>query len=189
MSELHDLLLKAKDGDSSCCLSLIEKFQPLLKKYAYKLDYEDAYNDLLLEFIAFIKYVKINDIRNSDDITLLSYIKRSVYHAFISLSKSNSILKRDLPISSYSDSDDCDFIWDKYLVANDEYRHIEYDFLYKILTEREAEIIVRFFHLRYPVKEIAAFYGISSAAVTQAKKNAIKKLKNTYLMKDEDVHI
>ena len=185
MSELHDLLFKAKEGDSSCCLSLIDKFQPLLKKYAYKLDYEDAYNDLLLNFIEFISHVKMNDIRNSDDNTLLSYINRSVYHAFISLSKSNSVLKKNSPMSFYEDNDNYNFLWDKYLAEDDEYRQIEYDFLYKVLTKREAEIIIYLFHLSYTVKEISAFYGVSPAAITQAKKNAIKKLKNAYLSEEE----
>jgi hypothetical protein len=46
-----DIIVRSQGGDGDATLLLIEKFNPLLKKYAYKLSYDDAYNDLLLNFI------------------------------------------------------------------------------------------------------------------------------------------
>lgn len=45
---LKDSIAAAQQKDSNALLALIEKFKPLLKKYAYKLHYEDAYYDLQL---------------------------------------------------------------------------------------------------------------------------------------------
>lgn len=55
---LFDLFLNAYNGNSFAQLQIVQRFQPLLKKYAALLKYEDAYSDLqlyLLEFTAFRK--------------------------------------------------------------------------------------------------------------------------------------
>lgn len=53
---LDETIASAQHNNSESLLALIEKFKPLLKKYAYKLHYEDAYYDLQLDFIQ-IPYV------------------------------------------------------------------------------------------------------------------------------------
>ena len=45
---LDETIASAQHNNSESLLALIEKFKPLLKKYAYKLHYEDAYYDLQL---------------------------------------------------------------------------------------------------------------------------------------------
>lgn len=47
---LDETIASAQHNNSESLLALIEKFKPLLKKYAYKLHYEDAYYDLQLDF-------------------------------------------------------------------------------------------------------------------------------------------
>jgi DNA-directed RNA polymerase specialized sigma subunit len=49
------LLARAQQGDDEAMLELINRFQPLLKKYAKKLRYDDAYEDCLLFFIELVK--------------------------------------------------------------------------------------------------------------------------------------
>ena len=48
---LKDTIAAAQRNDEESLLALIEKFKPLLKKYAYKLHYEDSFFDLQLDFI------------------------------------------------------------------------------------------------------------------------------------------
>ncbi len=62
-----ELISKSQSGDEDATLILIEKFKPLLKKYAYKLSYEDAYNDLLVDFIELIHNIQIYYIYNKDE--------------------------------------------------------------------------------------------------------------------------
>lgn len=52
---ISDLIAEDQNGNSDATLLMIEKFKPLLKKCAYKLYYEDAYNDLLVDFIELIR--------------------------------------------------------------------------------------------------------------------------------------
>lgn len=184
MSELHKLLLSSYEGDSLAIIALVEKFQPILKKYAYMLNYEDAYYDLLVKLIELIKSPNLQGINSPEDASILLYIKKSIYHSFIALSKSQEKTSKtdSLTLSEYND-DTANYIlnMDKLCSTNDDYTQIEYDFLYKVLTKYEAEIIIYHFYLKYTVKEIADLYGVSMPAITQAKKNAIKKLKQFYI--------
>ena len=71
-------LIRLADTNDSAVLNLSALFNPLLKKYAYKLSYEDAYNDLLLFFIELIKKLSRNPLRKQEDKYYLSYIKNSI---------------------------------------------------------------------------------------------------------------
>ena len=48
----------AQTGNHDAMLQLITRFQPLLKKYARILNYEDSYNDLVLLFIETIHVIR-----------------------------------------------------------------------------------------------------------------------------------
>lgn len=54
---LSEAIASAQHNNPDSLLALIEKFKPLLKKYAYKLHYEDAYYDLQLDFIILDCYI------------------------------------------------------------------------------------------------------------------------------------
>lgn len=57
---LDETIASAQHNNSESLLALIEKFKPLLKKYAYKLHYEDAYYDLQLDFIQIILTINLD---------------------------------------------------------------------------------------------------------------------------------
>lgn len=52
-----DDIRKSQLGDDTATLNLIEKFKPALKKYARKLETEDAYYDLQVEFLDLISHI------------------------------------------------------------------------------------------------------------------------------------
>ena len=56
MVMLRDLICSAQAGDKKAMMELIDKFSPLFKKYARKLDYEDAYEDIILFHMEMIRY-------------------------------------------------------------------------------------------------------------------------------------
>ena len=74
---LTERILKAK-SEKDEMLSLLRQFDPLLKKYAHELRYEDAYNDLQLCFIELIERIKIEGFIGKGEEYLLSYIRKSV---------------------------------------------------------------------------------------------------------------
>ena len=66
----------------------IQKLLHLKKKYAIKLNYEDAFNDLQLYFIECILKIPLesgNFVKS--DYYILSYIKKSIYFGYVALSK------------------------------------------------------------------------------------------------------
>ena len=88
MSELYTMIKNSKINDSNSMEKLCEKFLPLIKKYAIKLNYEDAFNDLQLYFIECILKIPLesgNFVKS--DYYILSYIKKSIYFGYVGLSK------------------------------------------------------------------------------------------------------
>ena len=48
---IADLITQSHVGNADATIALINKFNPLLKKYTYQLHGDDAYDDLLVDFI------------------------------------------------------------------------------------------------------------------------------------------
>lgn len=71
--EVYTNVLFAKVGNSEILMELIKQFKPLLKKYAWKLGYEDAYEDLQLEFIKLIKEFPTETLSVKNDAGVVSY--------------------------------------------------------------------------------------------------------------------
>ncbi len=76
------LLARAQQGDEEAMLELINRFQPLLKKYAKKLRYDDAYEDCLLFFIELVKTMDLKKLNTMQDQSIAAYIKVSVTHFY-----------------------------------------------------------------------------------------------------------
>ena len=83
---LYKEILDAKT-DNNTLLKLVRQFMPLLKKYAIRMNAEDAYFDLQLDFIEMIHNIDLAHMKRKDDHTLLSYIAKSVYNSFIKRSR------------------------------------------------------------------------------------------------------
>ena len=55
---LAETICKAQKGDEKSTLELLTLFNRLMTRYAYLLEYEDAINDLTLDFIALLQIKK-----------------------------------------------------------------------------------------------------------------------------------
>jgi hypothetical protein len=75
---ISDLMIQSQAGNIDATLVLIHKFNPLLRKYSYKLFYEDAYNDLLVDFIELIHNIQLDHIRDQGEGSMVSYINKSI---------------------------------------------------------------------------------------------------------------
>ena len=195
---LDETIASAQHNNSESLLALIEKFKPLLKKYAYKLHYEDAYYDLQLDFIQIILTINLDAQKQKSEGTLVNYICNSVQHAYCKRLK--TILGRAMPtveldsptnvqisnlLTASSHQEFSDFALD---VAN-----ILYFANYsvtdpgdtplskcQILTEKEYQVIVLVYKYQLSSAEIARRLCATRQNVNQCKKRAEQKLRNYY---------
>jgi len=173
-----DIIERSQGGDGDATLLLIEKFNPLLKKYAYKLSYDDAYNDLLLNFIELLHNMQIENIHNKSEGSVISYICTSVHSSYV---KRLIEVKRLRNLLLYSDLNDNELYYVESISAtNDVYQEYELSFIKNILTKQELTVICMIYFTGYTVTEIASFYGTLRQAVNQMKNRALKKLRNAF---------
>ena len=178
--EVYTNVLFAKEGNSEVLMELIKQFKPLLKKYAWDLGYEDSYEDLQLEFIKLIKEFPAENLSLKNDAGVVSYIKKSIYHSFIALSKKEHNHQYDIPFSDLEDEDNPNKI-DGILAEEDSYYFANLEFLHKILTGTEYDIIIECFYFKRSIKEIAEKRKLSSAAISKSKRKALEKLRQAYV--------
>ena len=75
---LSNTIRCAQENSEEDMILLIEKFRPLMVKYAGKLDYEDAYDDIMLHFIKLIKSINLDKLTDHTDKIIISYINKSI---------------------------------------------------------------------------------------------------------------
>jgi len=180
---ITDLITKAQEGNEDATLLLIKKFNPLLNKYAFKLSYEDAYDDLLVNFIELIHNIRLDHIRNKDEGSMVSYICTSVRASYI---KRLMDIKKLHDFISFSELSESELYYaDVLSSAHDEYFKLELPDIHMVLTAAELSVIKMIYYFGYTVTEIASTNGTSRQAVNQMKKRALKKLKHLFSDKPE----
>ena len=173
------LLIKQSRESNKSLLELLEMFEPLLKKYSFMLEYEDAYHDLQLSLIEVIKKLSVKNLAHTEDKYYLSYIKKSINSKYLKLSKKIQDIKNytlkitdDTNVEEYIDA------------ANpviDNYTLLFFNDMKEILTENEYDIIKMFYYEKRPISEIAEIKQVSRQYINQCKLKALKKLKSNYL--------
>lgn len=170
---LLDKIIKAQENHNKDLENIIEDFTPLIRKFASKLYYEDAFADLRLEFIEIILGINIDLFRNYEEGQILSYIKISMKNAYIKLSRKACIdemnvfyvedVRDELEKSHY-----------------DNYENVFFEDVKKYLTPNEFDVIYKHFLCGLTISNIASAKGISRQAVNQLKSWAIKKLSKVF---------
>jgi DNA-directed RNA polymerase specialized sigma subunit, sigma24 homolog len=172
-----DLILESQVGNDNATLLLVEKFNPLLKKYSFKLFYEDAYNDLLTDFLELVHSIQIEAIASKDEGRIISYISASIHNCYV---KRLIEMHRRLNCQRFSDLGEGELYYIEVTYSTcDTYQ--DYDiFSVKALTKPEKSVINMIYYLGYTPTEISKIIGISRQAVNQMKNRALKKLKTLY---------
>lgn len=180
---LFDLFLNAYNGNSFAQLQIVQRFQPLLKKYATLLKYEDAYSDLqlyLLELLHSGKLTKLQrkDDGTKDDGTLVKYIESSIRHQYISLnSRKNAV---DSSVIASIDEIDFDHMS---LSSNDEYPKLLISDLHSVLQPSELTLLSQFVFKGMSIADIAEKSGVSRQAINRKKLSILKKLECAFFPK------
>lgn len=100
-----DDVRSSQKGDQQAVLDLINKFSPALKKYARKLETEDAYYDLQVEFLDLILNLDCSKLRETGDGAMVQYLSQSIYHAYIKLLR--QLIDNKMPNISTDDLRSC----------------------------------------------------------------------------------
>lgn len=162
-------------GDQSAVLRLVNKFSPELKKYAQKLETEDAYYDLQAEFIELILYLDCNKLRNKSDGAMVQYLSQSIYHAYIKLLR--QLIDNKAPIISANDLTDSILYQSPITYEN---RSDLFDIPPTLLTPQEAYAFYQICILGYSAAELARKKGVTRQSINQAKQRAISKLRQYF---------
>lgn len=178
---LKDLIDNLPNDDA--CLTLVDTFDKLLKKYARLLNYEDAYEELRLFFLELIFHIKEKGICTDNDGYIVSYISKSVKNQYIALSKKQKLGA----VSTFSDLSEEQFIYVEQLIATKDRTDISEYFPHKVpLTAREILILRQIFEDEFSVDEVAQKLGVSRQAINQAKRRALTKIRNGFKDKKAD---
>lgn len=175
MAEIYELIQRAQT-DISNIMELVDLFNPLIKKYAYLLSDEDAYNDLRLEFIEIIIKIDLNRIKNTQNGSLIAYLEKSFRNEYIK--KARRLLSYQCKNYMVGEMPEKEAVKPQtQLSSTDYYRELDYLFLDKYLTRLEFETIILIFYYGYSVLEISKIKKVSRQAVNQLKNKAIFKLR------------
>lgn len=174
MHTICNLIAKAKAGDQDSMMKILATFTPLIKKYSYKLNYEDAENDLIANTIQLVYDMPLFE----NDGQAVAYIESSVRNAYIKYVR-NQIELRENEVS-----------YDPEIIHNMEafsepFSEINIDLHVAIqkLSSKQRKIIVYKFFLFKSDKDIMRKLKISRQAIYKNKIRALEMLKK-YLEND-----
>ena len=151
---LFDLFLNAYNGNSFAQLQIVQRFQPLLKKYAALLKYEDAYSDLQLYLLELLHSGKLTKLQRKDDVD-------------------NSVI---------ASVDEIDFD-QMSLSSNDEYPELLISDLHSVLQPSELTLLSQFVFKGMSIADIAEKSGVSRQAINRKKLSILKKLECAFFPK------
>lgn len=151
---------------------------PLLKKYAFFLQSEDALPDFQCFLLAFAKNLQLDKLTMSTDGAIISYINKAIYHHYIALSKAKRHQLPTVSIESQTDYDPLQF--DTAFSESDTYNNLLLLDLKRALSTEEYHIIYDHYFRQYSIQEIAARDNKSRQAINKCKKTAIAKLKRYF---------
>ena len=169
-----DIIHCSHAGDKCATLALVEKFNPILKRFAYKLGYEDAYYDLVNDFLVFIRNFNKNCLNQQNEGSVISYISAAIRSFYTD--KLEHVIKSKKVVSLSELNEEEQYYVEASQCCTDDYFQAEFSFIDELLTNREATVIKSIYILGYSAAAISEKLGISRQAVNQAKKRALRKL-------------
>lgn len=175
---IYELLKKAQEGDQDCCCLTIGKFEGLIKKYAKKLSYEDAENDLICYFVELIYTLPLQKFKEGEEGRIVSYISSSIVNHYYFLLKRKIKKKNELYISEMSEEQQ--YMIESKLSRCDSYENLFLEDIQRELSEKEWSLLKGIYLQGLSPAEIAKIEGVTRQAVNQAKLRILIKLRRMY---------
>lgn len=172
---LSSFIQNAQENSEEDMLFLIEKFRPLMVKYAKKLGYEDAYNDIVLYFIRLIKSINLTNLTDRTDKVIVSYINRSVTNFYNKKIPQMIINPKEIMMSELTEEQQ--YYIEMTMAQKDETDIVSEYGLEHILTESERRLIYQVYVEGCSVADLARCQHRTRQAVNQQRIRAINKIK------------
>ena len=80
--EIYQGIVAYQSGDSTAAWTLVQKFTPLLKHYAFILHREDGFEDLQCYFLSLLKTLSLERLSSTSDGAIIKHIAISM-HIFV----------------------------------------------------------------------------------------------------------
>lgn len=172
---LSSRIRNAQENSEEDMLLLIEKFRPLMVKYARKLDYEDAYDDIMLYFIKTIKSINLDKLTEQTDKIIISYINKCITHFYHK--KIPQIVSRQKEVIMSELTQEQQYYIEVKTAQADEINILDEYGLKYVLTEAERRLIYQVYVEGRSVAELARDQNRTRQAVNQQRIRAIRKIK------------
>ena len=149
---LYQWIEKSQKEDKQALLAWIHKFSPLLKKYAYRLHTEDAYEDLQCDFILLIHSINLSAFHRRDDNVFVNYIAKSIHSFYVKRLGTKMDNENIMVISSLDDNQR--YFLEKKLSFSEEMPAELLESMRKLLTEKEYIVWYSIYYAQIPVTDL-----------------------------------
>ena len=168
MCVICNLISEAKAGNPNSMLELLNKFKPLIGKYSYKMNYEDAENDLILSVIQLI-----NDMPYlNNDGQAVNYINQSIYNAYIKYIKLQIKKRENEYLYDTEEIKNISMLYDGFSETD-----VDLQCAMEQLSKNQRNVIILKFMYMMPDKEIMEKLKLSRQSVYKNKIKGLEKLK------------
>ena len=172
---LSSKIRNAQENSEEDMLLLIEKFRPLMVKYARKLDYEDAYNDIMLYFIKLIKSINLDKLTDQTDKIIISYINKSITNFYNKKIPQMVLRQKEVVMSELTEEQQ--YYIEVKTAQVDEINILDEYGLKYLLTEAERQLIYQVYVEGHSIADLAGHQNRTRQAVNQQRIRAIRKIK------------
>ncbi|MBW6411525.1 sigma-70 family RNA polymerase sigma factor [Clostridium weizhouense] len=173
---LYNLITRVKQNDEDSLLTIINKFNLLIKKLSRKMVYEGAETDLIIYLIQMLRKLDLDKLKNFSEGGLVKYIQVSLNNKAIDHCKKYYLIKNNemvLDINIIQQNFDTS-------VKNNIDNNLFIDELLnlKALTEHQKLILKYYYLCEYSDMQIANKLKISRQAVHKTRSYGLKIIKN-----------
>lgn len=176
---LADTIRNAQSGNNDEMLALIKQFQPALCGYAKHAGYEDAYEDLVADFIEIIRDLNLSHLSSLDDGVLVRYLTICLRNK--SRRRCGEYLKKtdhEQLLCDCSEAQQWYFETSNAVPSPEKELAFENIVSDQRLTPLQRAILAALYQDGLSVSEFSKKAGVSRQSINQAKNRALKTLRN-----------
>ena len=177
MKDFENLVRRAKAEDPGAMLELIDAFAPLIGKYTRMMNYDEDFRcDMILKLIVIVKReMDLDALRDTNNFTILKYIKTALYRHYITLSKRRNNIENHESACEYGVVVEMTDQADSYMEGFLDGLYLEN--VRDVLTAREYYCIESIIIKGYTANLVAQKLGVTKQAVNQCKNRALSKIR------------